>query len=216
LGVLFFFNFKFNKKEIENIFNENKRILENIKKDHLILIDSRFDSYEKETRNFLLNEQSELEKSYKELIKTYNDNLTKQIESQKELFDGKIKIIDEKFNDSKEIQKSDKIRLLKEIGMKTNRVEMLLLNVEAKVWEQKGVYGNSLTCYLNEAFLSIKIDYSWNLQYVLPNIIEMLKKLKTITKFESEQLIELTDKIPDEFTKMKNEILNNFKDKPIE
>lgn len=215
IGSSIFFNFKFNKKEIENVLTENDKILEKIKNDHLLIIDSRLDNYEKESKIILKKENSELKKTYQELIKSYNDNLNSQLDSQKELLDEKLKIYNKKFDDYRETQKADKTKIFDEIEMQTNRVEMLLSNVEAKVWEQKEVYGNALTCYIEEGLLSLKIDFGWNLKYVLPNIILMIKKIEEIDKYDSENLADFISEIPSEYSKLKRIISELLEKIPI-
>jgi len=190
-GAQIFFNWRLNKKEIDYI-----------KKD----IDEKI---------------GELKAS---LLKEINDNL----KSTEFNLNGKIdKILKEKTNNlEKQIsEKSKSLEFVEKFWQKdiknlkenfNNRYKLLELEIEKNsgdIWKLQGVESNALTSYLKTAVL--KKEVNSDLQYILNDIISILKVREEIHQIDYNRLEELIESLDKKYDEKKELIISLFKNKPI-
>lgn len=191
LGTNIYFNFRVNKKEIEDI--KNKLYIEMSEKNNIVL-----QSYKEE-----LNEE----------FRCFSDNQSLQIKNLKSGFDEKTESIKEIIKAlEKDINKTfneTNIRIKKE----NDEALIELYEVQAKVHSINKNYVTALRSYISKAM--VQVELSRNLQCTLGDILEVLNNCEYTPWHSQKEFQIFINKIPDEYLLQKQKIEDAIKNLPI-
>ncbi|MEW2919965.1 hypothetical protein AB1A65_00755 [Muricauda sp. ANG21] len=211
IGSTIFFNFRFNKKEIENITTDAIRQIDIAKNTFSNQIEEKLNNFIIETQKSLNIEEQNLTNTYKELLKSYSDNLESQIKANKEFFSEKIIQIENKieFNLQSTVEKTNELNnsLIKRIKEK----EIKSLNNEAELWKLRGVPSNALRCHIKECSLGFDVGFFWLFEMRLDRICAEIDKIDELDKYLKEEIDDFMLRIPSSLNAEKSELSKALK-----
>lgn len=191
IGSQIFFNFRINKKEIENIKKTNLEEIANKHSEILAFLNGKLSD-----QNGTI--QLKTDDIRNEMLTFYDNKMSeisKQEETKKELLDKNLEILETK--------------LRNEISY----LEAKMNKNSGYIWELKGVTANALTNFLNT--VESELDLNYDPKFTLDNILKVLKDLDDIHEMDYKRLVRLVQILPASTESIKNEITILFKDKPI-
>jgi len=203
-GSNIFFNFRFNKKELENLTQQIDLKIQTIREKSIEMLKADQLSYQEKIEKSL----KETEIEFQNLLKSFNENYSQQIDNLNSNTVNQIETIQDSFNKQLLLSKQnteDKILVIKKeikqiVG--ENRLEILNLEsnikrdnarIKAHLWDGREVYSNSLTSRMDE--LEILIKGSSNLEFYLNDLIDNLNKVKRVSKYDYDKLFRIIEKI---------------------
>ncbi len=222
IGSNLYLNFRFNKKQYDNLVSEyeikindlekilNEKVDQKIKKNQ---DESKadFSDYKVELTNSQGEKINEIYNGFKERLDSFSENLKEQILSVKDRHENLNKLVDKNAENIKV-----KLDLLensfgKNLETESMKLKIDISEIEAEMWKSKGIFLNALFVYLDQSVYSIKVDWLWNLKYALRNIIEMLNKVKIVEERHYKLFDKLMPSIPDEYADNKSKIIELLK-----
>jgi len=224
-GSNIFFNFRFNKKELENLTQQIDLKIQKITEESIESLKASQNNYQEKIENNL----KETEKEFQNLLKSFNENYSQQINNLNGNTAKQIETLQDSFNKQLSLTAQNTIEnfisVKKEInqGIKSNNLEISklenkikrdLARVQAHLWDGREVFSNSLTSRMDE--LEILIKNKHNLDFYLNDLIENLEKVRKLSKYDHKKLLSLIDKIDSETYKEKVEKIKLISENKLE
>lgn len=199
IGSNIYFNFKFNKKEVDIIKAEAGRDIKEAKNNYLTEINSRFESLSKDLRASVKEEKQSLETNYQERLKTYSDNFKQQIEA----LNKQIEVQEAMRRRQQDI---DKIFIDDAIRPQIILIEMETNENKYEIFFMKESYNVALSAILKVAELELEKGWGWSFEFTGKKIVECLKKVVTISTSDKVSLDYVIEKTGSEHKKLLDEI----------
>lgn len=236
VGSNIYFNFRFNRKQYEDLIEEQtdkineleRKLIESINSKALKIETEYKDSSEKfqsEIKAFQDERFKETLGEFKNRLESFSQNLKEQIQAQKERIDNNYKSTEERQNNISNLivendekyktrfhEVNETIKLT--VNYEVNRLSIKIEDLQADFWKNKQLYSNALGCYIRQANSIIEIKWFWHLKFTLKDIIEIINMEKTIDKYYLPKLEELLLKIPEEYSADKSiltGLINTYK-----
>lgn len=210
IGSSVFFNFRFNKVEVENISNRALTKIEEAKNRYANEIEEKLNEFILSTKNSIKNNENELATTYKELLKSYSENFNSQIKTNKESTEEKLKNIEKSISTNDQLN-DERIKVLKsdfDYTIKTQ--EIRIFHNEAELWNVREVYANALRYYIKECSVGLEIDYDWLIELRSKKICETIESMDSLDDGLRKELNEFLDKIPEEYDEEKSAIIKKL------
>lgn len=204
LGANIFFNFRFNRKEIENIKQSFNLQLKGAKNKYDKLIQSEINNFVEKSNDRIREDFRSLSDNIQNQIKIISDNFSSQINTNEDKLEYKTKQLLERISQMEEKFESEIENVRTSIINTEENIKIELLGNKAKIWKLYDVKSNALTCLIEQALLKIKLGKF--LEDSLEGIIEILEKIKEISTWDSAKINELINKIPKEYSLLKEKI----------
>lgn len=213
IGTNTFFNYKNNKKEMENLKKEydDKFLLSasKMKNEYAEKFAQLSESIKKES----LERIETLNNQQIEQIKGFNEVIIIQVDAIKTDFQQKIDKIDA-YNIAQSKQTKElKQTLTKEFTDEVSVLKFKLLELEAVLWDIRKVPVNAVRYYVKSALIRQELGYSLN--HTLNKIIEILEKGLQISLNPDDirDITRLFDRAGDEYIAVREKVLNLLKGK---
>ncbi len=190
-GSQVFFNWRVNKKDLDNIHKD---------------ISEKFS----EMKSELLREITETDKINKNKIQEITANIERKLlDRVNEEFKEKqthINLIDE-------LSKVRTTSLEKSVNSDFKKIHFEIDKINGDIWNLKGVKSNALSNYLTSALSGL--ESGENIKSLLDEIISTLKELEEIHNGDYKKLEELITKLESKYDSQKELIKKNFINKPV-
>ena len=190
LGSQVFFNYRISKEEISAIQSELEEHLANLKSDLIEKINKTSNEHEKY-----------IQSSYRETALELKDDISNQLKEKEKLFEA---IIDS--------QKKDNELLEKEFNSKLNAISIDLEKTIGHVWNLRGIKANALGRFIYSA--KLQIERGTNTEFILDEIINVLKEMEDINLRDYDRLEEILPTIPADQKDSKKKIESLYKNLP--
>lgn len=204
-GANIFFNFRFNKSEIENIKNNLNLKVEEIKNNTSQYIQSNINQLTDNSKNEITKLNQILEENHKNETHTLTSDFEKKyILLQKEIDKFKDILEDVKSQSRTKFNDFDKT-----YAKQFKSIMSLYYELDAQVWRLRDVEGNALSSFSKSALLDIETNLLN--EFILNDVLDSLNKLFKLSQSNSTILQELLVKIPDEYTIFRDKISDKIK-----
>lgn len=212
-GSNIFFNYRTNRKEIENIISGMKLELQEFK-------NQIFNEVQKKLNEFIGSSNEELKLNFgntvenqSEQIKLITNNLTSQINAFTSIFEDKVKNLEKSITDNVDSIKNNYLKLNSEIKKTKKEIEIDLFDLNAAYAKDKKVYANAFRFYLREISNQLELDLS--IDWSLNNLIQVLQLLDHMPSYYVTDFNVILSKIPIQYEIQKMTISERVKSMPI-
>ncbi|QOG03468.1 hypothetical protein [Flavobacterium sp. MDT1-60] len=146
--------------------------------------------------------------NYQDLIKSYNDNLTQQINSLKESAEEKVKQLDLKIELNKKNHDN-------KLSAESKRLKRDLLSQNAQIAFLKGNFNIALKAFLDQSLFEFENNHNSSFKYTSSGIIKCLEKVTFIYDDEELALNKLVELSKDEEAGITDNIIQLYKSKEV-
>lgn len=183
IGSNIFFNYRFNRKEIENIIQKYDGKFESLKNEHSNYIKEQFSTFKESTTESLNDKADSNLEDYKEKV-----NLVKST------FDEKFSSIKNTVEKNEEVNSKKLAELESLFNRKVNEIGTILHEHGAKLYRMEGKKSFAIDSYLNAGLN--RLDEDGDVFTTLYHISNLLQKSEKIYKTHKAKLKKFLDKVP--------------------
>jgi hypothetical protein len=213
LGSNILFNYRTNKKEIENIISGMKLEVQEIKNQTFYEMQIKFKEFQESSNKELSINFDKLVENQKAQIKFVTDNLTLKMDTYIKNFEGKVVDQNEVIANERENLKKISAELRDKIELTKLALRVDILQLEAESAMREKVYANALIRYVR--MISCELLLGRSLDLSMGSLIKVLKQSDYIPTYYATEFNALIGKIPGEYEIQKNTISELAKSLPI-